>query len=108
MQVIKKKLKQLFLKLKAKGVESFAIQANVAEGDEVKAMIKEVVSQFGSLDVLVNNAGITRDNLLMRMKEHEWDDVINTNLKGTFNCIQKLHLKCFVNVVVQSLTYQVL
>ena len=52
-------------------------------------MIKEVVSQFGSLDVLVNNAGITRDNLLMRMKEHEWDDVINTNLKGTFNCIQK-------------------
>ena len=50
-------------------------------------MIKEVVSQFGSLDVLVNNAGITRDNLLMRMKEHEWDDVINTNLKGTFNCI---------------------
>ena len=90
MQVIKKKLKQLFLKLKLKGVESFAIQANVAEGDEVKAMIKEVVSQFGSLDVLVNNAGITRDNLLMRMKEHEWDDVINTNLKGTFNCIQKL------------------
>lgn len=104
----KEKLKQLFLKLKLKGVESFAIQANVAEGDEVKAMIKEVVSQFGSLDVLVNNAGITRDNLLMRMKEHEWDDVINTNLKGTFNCIQKLHLKCFVNVVVQSLTYQVL
>ena len=43
-------------------------------------MIK-VVSQFGSLDVLVNNAGITRDNLLMRMKEQEWDDVIDTNLK---------------------------
>ncbi len=52
-------------------------------------MIKEVVSQFGSLDVLVNNAGITRDNLLMRMKEQEWDDVIDTNLKGVFNCIQK-------------------
>ena len=44
-------------------------------------MIKEVISQFGSLDVLVNNAGITRDNLLMRMKEQEWDDVIDTNLK---------------------------
>ncbi len=56
---------------------------------KVKAMIKEVVSQFGSLDVLVNNAGITRDNLLMRMKEQEWDDVIDTNLKGVFNCIQK-------------------
>ena len=53
-------------------------------------MIKEVVSQFGSVDVLVNNAGITRDNLLMRMKEQEWDDVIDTNLKGVFNCIQKV------------------
>ena len=53
-------------------------------------MIKEVVSQFGSIDVLVNNAGITRDNLLMRMKEQEWDDVIDTNLKGVFNCIQKV------------------
>ena len=51
-------------------------------------MIKEVISQFGSLDVLVNNAGITRDNLLMRMKEQEWDDVIDTNLKGVFNCIK--------------------
>ena len=77
-------------KLKLKGVDSFAIQANVANGDEVKAMIKEVVSQFGSVDVLVNNAGITRDNLLMRMKEQEWDDVIDTNLKGVFNCIQKV------------------
>ena len=76
--------------IKEKGVESFAIQANVANGDEVKAMIKEVVSQFGSIDVLVNNAGITRDNLLMRMKEQEWDDVIDTNLKGVFNCIQKV------------------
>ena len=76
--------------IKEQGVESFAIQANVANGDEVKAMIKEVVSQFGSIDVLVNNAGITRDNLLMRMKEQEWDDVIDTNLKGVFNCIQKV------------------
>lgn len=76
--------------VKAKGVESFAIQANVANGDEVKAMIKEVVNQFGTVDVLVNNAGITRDNLLMRMKEQEWDDVIDTNLKGVFNCIQKV------------------
>jgi len=76
--------------IKAKGVDSFAIQANVAKGDEVKTMVKEVVSQFGSIDVLVNNAGITRDNLLMRMKEQEWDDVIDTNLKGVFNCIQKV------------------
>jgi len=76
--------------IKAKGVESFSIQANVAVGTEVKTMIKEVVNQFGSVDVLVNNAGITRDNLIMRMKEQEWDDVIDTNLKGVFNCIQKV------------------
>lgn len=75
--------------IKEKGVDAFAIQANVANADEVKEMIQEVVSRFGSLDVLVNNAGITRDNLLMRMKEQEWDDVIDTNLKGVFNCIQK-------------------
>ncbi|CAC8549968.1 TPA: 3-oxoacyl-[acyl-carrier-protein] reductase [Staphylococcus aureus] len=85
----KEKAEAVVEETKAKGVDSFAIQANVADADEVKAMIKEVVSQFGSLDVLVNNAGITRDNLLMRMKEQEWDDVIDTNLKGVFNCIQK-------------------
>ncbi|WRN52349.1 3-oxoacyl-[acyl-carrier-protein] reductase [Staphylococcus aureus] len=85
----KEKAEVVVEEIKAKGVDSFAIQANVADADEVKAMIKEVVSQFGSLDVLVNNAGITRDNLLMRMKEQEWDDVIDTNLKGVFNCIQK-------------------
>ncbi len=86
----KEKADAVVEEIKAKGVESFAIQANVANGDEVKAMIKEVVSQFGSVDVLVNNAGITRDNLLMRMKEQEWEDVIDTNLKGVFNCIQKV------------------
>ncbi|MBD3437184.1 3-oxoacyl-[acyl-carrier-protein] reductase [Staphylococcus aureus] len=85
----KEKAEAVVEEIKAKGVDSFAIQANVADADEVKAMIKEVVSQFGPLDVLVNNAGITRDNLLMRMKEQEWDDVIDTNLKGVFNCIQK-------------------
>ncbi|EML1420751.1 3-oxoacyl-[acyl-carrier-protein] reductase [Staphylococcus aureus] len=85
----KEKAEAVVEEIKAKGVDSFAIQANVADADEVKAMIKEVVSQFGSLDALVNNAGITRDNLLMRMKEQEWDDVIDTNLKGVFNCIQK-------------------
>ncbi|MCD0523146.1 3-oxoacyl-[acyl-carrier-protein] reductase [Staphylococcus aureus] len=85
----KEKAEAVVEEIKAKGVDSFAIQANVADADEVKVMIKEVVSQFGSLDVLVNNAGITRDNLLMRMKEQEWDDVIDTNLKGVFNCIQK-------------------
>lgn len=85
----KEKVEAVVAEIKDKGVEAFAIQADVANPDEVKDMIQEVVKQFGSLDVLVNNAGITRDNLLMRMKEQEWDDVINTNLKGVFNCIQK-------------------
>jgi 3-oxoacyl-[acyl-carrier protein] reductase len=49
-------------------------------------MIKAAVDRFGKLDILVNNAGITRDNLLMRMKEEEWDEVININLKGVFLC----------------------
>ncbi|PNZ29568.1 beta-ketoacyl-ACP reductase [Staphylococcus rostri] len=86
----KEKAEAVVAEIQAKGMESMAIQANVANGDEVKAMIKDVVKTYGSIDVLVNNAGITRDNLLMRMKEHEWDDVVDTNLKGVFNCIQKV------------------
>ncbi|MGJ5712132.1 3-oxoacyl-[acyl-carrier-protein] reductase [Staphylococcus auricularis] len=86
----KDKAEAVVEEIKAQGVESFAIQADVSDSDAVKSMIKEVVDQFGSIDTLVNNAGIVRDNLLMRMKEKDWDAVINTNLKGTFNCIQKV------------------
>ncbi|WP_100010992.1 3-oxoacyl-[acyl-carrier-protein] reductase [Lentibacillus sediminis] len=68
------------------GGSAFKIQADVANEADVKAMMKEVVSGFGSLDILVNNAGVNRDNLLMRMKEEEFDQVINTNLKGVFLC----------------------
>lgn len=68
------------------GVKSFKVQADVANADDAKSMMKAVVNEFGSLDILVNNAGITRDNLLMRMKEEEFDQVINTNLKGVFQC----------------------
>ncbi|MCA1030038.1 3-oxoacyl-[acyl-carrier-protein] reductase [Bacillus timonensis] len=72
--------------IKALGREAIAIQADVSNSESVTNMVKEVITTFGSLDILVNNAGITRDNLLMRMKEDEWDDVININLKGVFNC----------------------
>ncbi|RLL45284.1 3-oxoacyl-[acyl-carrier-protein] reductase [Oceanobacillus piezotolerans] len=68
------------------GVKALKIQADVANESEVKEMIKKVTEEFGGLDILVNNAGITRDNLLMRMKEEEFDQVINTNLKGVFVC----------------------
>ena len=72
--------------IKNAGGEAFAIQADVSNPDSVKNMIDETIATFGSIDILVNNAGITRDNLLMRMKEDEWDDVININLKGVFLC----------------------
>jgi 3-oxoacyl-[acyl-carrier protein] reductase len=72
--------------IKALGRDAFAVRCNVSNSEEVSAMVKETIERFGSLDILVNNAGITRDNLLMRMKEEEWDDVININLKGVFLC----------------------
>lgn len=72
----------------AKTVEGRALGLvmNVARGDEVTAGIERVMAEFGRLDVLVNNAGITRDGLLIRMKEEDWDRVIEVNLKGTFHC----------------------
>lgn len=72
--------------IKALGRKAFAVQCDVANSESVTSMIKEVIEQFDRVDILVNNAGITRDNLLMRMKEDEWDSVINTNLKGVFLC----------------------
>ncbi|MBH8598151.1 MULTISPECIES: 3-oxoacyl-ACP reductase FabG [unclassified Thermoactinomyces] len=71
-------------KIKETGQEGMSLQVDVADSGQVDAAIKQVLSTFGKIDILVNNAGITRDNLLMRLKEEEWDQVINTNLKGVF------------------------
>lgn len=68
------------------GSKAIVYQANVANSEEVRAMIKETISTFERIDILVNNAGVTKDNLLMRMKEEDWDEVININLKSVFNC----------------------
>ncbi|MWV43595.1 3-oxoacyl-[acyl-carrier-protein] reductase [Paenibacillus sp. HJL G12] len=76
--------------IKQLGVEAFAIQANVGQTEQAEHLIKEVGSVFGRIDILVNNAGITRDNLIMRMKEEEFDQVIETNLKGVFNCLKSV------------------
>jgi 3-oxoacyl-[acyl-carrier protein] reductase len=91
--------------IKANGGEAFAIKADVSKQADVTEMVKSVISAFGSLDILVNNAGITRDNLLMRMKEEEWDAVINTNLKGVFHCtkavsrqMMKQRAGCIINI----------
>ena len=75
-------------KVRAEGVEFLAVQGNVVHLEEMKDAVSQAMDEFGSLDVMVNNAGITRDNLLIRMKEADWDAVIDINLKGVFNCIQ--------------------
>src|SRR5690606_17832131 len=70
------------------GRKAIIIKANVGLAAEFEDMVKQVVEQLGAIDILVNNAGITRDNLIMRMKEEEFDQVIETNLKGVFNGIK--------------------
>ncbi len=82
----KEKAEQVVVEIKELGVDALAIQADISNSEQVKEMVKETIDAFGRVDILVNNAGITRDNLLMRMKEEEWDAVIDTNLKGVFNC----------------------
>ncbi|MFK9092390.1 3-oxoacyl-[acyl-carrier-protein] reductase [Bacillus salipaludis] len=72
--------------IKALGRDAFAVKCNVSNSEEVAEMVKGTIDRFGKIDILVNNAGITKDNLLMRMKEEEWDDVLNINLKGVFLC----------------------
>lgn len=80
----KEKADQVVEEITKLGTKAISVQANVSDADSVQNLMKEAIEQFGSIDILVNNAGITRDNLIMRMKEEEWDDVINTNLKGVF------------------------
>lgn len=65
--------------------EILFVRANVSKFDEAENLVKNAIERFGKIDVLVNNAGITRDNLILRMKEEDFDSVISTNLKGTFN-----------------------
>ncbi|MRN55212.1 3-oxoacyl-[acyl-carrier-protein] reductase [Paenibacillus monticola] len=70
------------------GSEGIALRGNVGNTEQADNLVKEVMSTWGKIDILVNNAGITRDNLIMRMKEEEFDQVIETNLKGVFNCLK--------------------
>jgi len=71
------------------GRKALVIQGNVAEMNDAKNLIKSTVKEFDKIDILVNNAGITKDGLLLRMKEKDFSDVINVNLKGTFNCTKQ-------------------
>lgn len=74
--------------IEALGVKAMIVGADVSSFEETEEMFKEVVKEFGRIDILVNNAGITKDNLMMRMKEVDFDAVINVNLKGTWNCMK--------------------
>lgn len=71
-------------KIESLGRKALKIKADVSNADEVQAMVEEAHAAFGHIDILVNNAGITRDGLLIRMKDSDWDDVLNINLKGVY------------------------
>src|SRR5436309_15169856 len=71
--------------MEALGVRAFAARCDVASTEAAGEMVKQVKDAFGRIDFLVNNAGITRDNLILRMKEEDWDEVLDTNLKGAWN-----------------------
>ena len=74
--------------IKSMGVEAIVIKGDVRNADDVKTLIDTTVKTFGSIDIFVNNAGITRDGLMLRMSEEDWDLVMDINLKGAFNCIK--------------------
>ncbi|MBU4375987.1 MAG: 3-oxoacyl-[acyl-carrier-protein] reductase [Candidatus Omnitrophica bacterium] len=78
------------------GVKALGVKVDVTNYSEVLEMAGKVLDKFSKIDILINNAGITRDNLLLRMKEEDWDAVLNVNLKGTFNCtkaVSKIMIK---------------
>ena len=83
------KLASLVTEITAAGGEAFALKLDVADAEQVKAGFRQIIDRFGRLDILVNNAAVTRDGLAMRMKKEDWDAVIQTNLTGAHLCIQQ-------------------
>ncbi len=77
-------------KIDDQGNKAIGFAADVTNSDEIASIFKEINKELGKIDILINNAGITKDGLLMKMKEADWDAVINVNLKGTFICTQKV------------------
>jgi len=72
--------------IQREGHEAIAVRADVSDPAQAQHLVESALQSFGTVDILVNNAGISRDNLLLRMSEEDWDAVLNTNLKGAFNC----------------------
>src|SRR6201987_5176983 len=83
------KLAELVQEIIAKGGEAFAVKMDVADIDQIKSGFKSILEKFGKIDILVNNAAITRDGLAMRMKPDDWEAVLRTNLTGAHLCIQQ-------------------
>jgi len=79
--------------IEKQGWENILVKADVANAEAVKNMIRDIVGKWGKIDILINNAGITRDNLLPRMSDEAWDSVINTNLRGAFLCTNMLYVR---------------
>jgi len=84
----KENLKTVVDEIKATGSPVLAVEADVSRASDAANLIEKTIEAFGQVDILVNNAGITRDNLLLRLSEDDWDAVLDTNLKGAFNCIK--------------------
>ena len=84
------KLEQVAKEITAAGGQAGCFVMDVASEDSVKSACKAAIAQFGKIDILVNNAGITHDQLVMRMKRADWDAVLNTNLTGSYLCIQQV------------------
>lgn len=84
------KARQVVEEIISYGGNAFAFKADVSNAKEVKEMVKETLKKFGKVDFLVNNAGITRDKMFVNMSEADWDEVINVNLKGVFNCTKAI------------------
>lgn len=76
--------------IKELGVEVLTVKADISKLDEVEGLVKSAKEKFGSVDIMVNNAGITKDTLILRMKEEDFDSVIDVNLKGVFNCMKAI------------------
>ena len=83
-------LKELKQEIEKENVTCFCVQADVASYEECETMTKEIMEKYGRIDVLVNNAGITKDNLIMRMKKEDFNQVIDINLGGTFNVTKQI------------------